>query len=176
ALRCPAPAMFGRADAGVNRVAQHRITAGAGDADGHRHGLTKMPAVLHECICAHSACSSIPPNQSEDVTMTELPYRTALIVGAGAGISASVARALAAAGLKLGLAARNIDKLAPLAAETGAERFAADASDPAAVAQLFEEAGARIGPEGHPRRAFYHRWRRAQRAAPRSAEPPGQHA
>ena len=80
-----------------------------------------------------------------DVTMTELPYRTALIVGAGAGISASVARALAAAGLKLGLAARNIDKLAPLAAETGAERFAADASDPAAVAQLFEEADARLG-------------------------------
>jgi len=77
--------------------------------------------------------------------MTELPYRTALIVGAGAGISASVARALTAAGLKLGLAARNIDKLAPLAAETGAECFAADASDPAAVAQLFEEADARLG-------------------------------
>src|SRR2546423_13930921 len=77
--------------------------------------------------------------------MTELPYRPALIVGAGAGISASVARALAAAGLKLGLAARNIDKLAPLAAETGAERFAVDASDPAAVAQLFEEAAARLG-------------------------------
>src|SRR3981081_2724636 len=77
--------------------------------------------------------------------MTELPYRTALIVGAGAGISASVARALAAAGLKLGLAARNIDKLAPLAAETGGERLAADASDPAAVAQLFEEADARLG-------------------------------
>src|ERR1700704_202733 len=77
--------------------------------------------------------------------MTELPYRTALIVGAGAGISASVARALAAAGLKLGLAARNIDKLAPLAAETGAERFAADATDPAAVARLFEEADARLG-------------------------------
>ncbi|HEY4469576.1 MAG TPA: SDR family NAD(P)-dependent oxidoreductase [Stellaceae bacterium] len=77
--------------------------------------------------------------------MTELPYRTALIVGAGAGISASVARALAAAGLKLGLAARNVDKLAPLAAETGAERFAADASDPAAVARLFEEVDARLG-------------------------------
>jgi NAD(P)-dependent dehydrogenase (short-subunit alcohol dehydrogenase family) len=77
--------------------------------------------------------------------MTELPYRTALIVGACAGISASVARALAAAGLKLGLAARNVDKLAPLAAETGAERFAADASDPAAVARLFEEVDARLG-------------------------------
>ena len=77
--------------------------------------------------------------------MTEIPYRTALIVGAGSGISASVARALAAAGLKVGLAARNIEKLAPLAAETGAERFAVDASDPAAVAHLFEEVDARLG-------------------------------
>src|SRR5438270_997039 len=93
-------------------------------------------------LIRHVAAS---PNQSEDVTMTELPYRTALIVGAGAGISASVARALAAAGLKIGLAARNVDKLAPLAAETGAERFAVDASDPAAVAHLFEEADARLG-------------------------------
>jgi NAD(P)-dependent dehydrogenase (short-subunit alcohol dehydrogenase family) len=41
---------------------------------------------------------------------------------------------LAAAGLKIGVAARNVDKLAPLAAETGAERFVVDASDPAAVA------------------------------------------
>ena len=77
--------------------------------------------------------------------MAAIPYSTALIVGAGPGISASVARGLAAAGLKLGLAARNIDKLAPLAAETGAERFAVDASDPAAVAHLFEEADARLG-------------------------------
>src|SRR5437763_6003351 len=77
--------------------------------------------------------------------MTELPYRTALIVGAGSGISAAVARGLAAAGLKLGLAARNIDKLASLAAETGAERFAVDASDPAAVAHLFEAAETRLG-------------------------------
>jgi NAD(P)-dependent dehydrogenase (short-subunit alcohol dehydrogenase family) len=77
--------------------------------------------------------------------MTAIPYRTALIVGAGSGISASVARGLAAAGLKVGLAARNIEKLAPLAAEIGAERFAVDASDPAAVAHLFEEAEARLG-------------------------------
>jgi NAD(P)-dependent dehydrogenase (short-subunit alcohol dehydrogenase family) len=42
--------------------------------------------------------------------MTEIPYRSALIVGAGPGISASVARGLAAAGLRVGVAARNIDK------------------------------------------------------------------
>ena len=77
--------------------------------------------------------------------MTTIPYRTALIVGAGSGISASVARGLARAGLKIGVAARNVDKLASLAAETGAERFAVDASDPAAVAHLFEEVDARIG-------------------------------
>jgi NAD(P)-dependent dehydrogenase (short-subunit alcohol dehydrogenase family) len=77
--------------------------------------------------------------------MTTIPYRTALIVGAGSGISASVARGLAAAGLKVGLAARNIDKLAPLAAEIGAERFVVDAVDPAAVAHLFEEADSRLG-------------------------------
>jgi NAD(P)-dependent dehydrogenase (short-subunit alcohol dehydrogenase family) len=76
--------------------------------------------------------------------MSSIPYRTALIVGAGPGISASVARALAASGLKVGLAARNTDKLASLAAEIGAERFRVDASDPAAVAQLFEAADSRL--------------------------------
>ena len=75
----------------------------------------------------------------------EIPYRTALIVGAGSGISASVARALAAAGLKVGLAARNVEKLAPLAAEIGAVCFAADASDPAAVAGLFAAMDGQLG-------------------------------
>jgi NAD(P)-dependent dehydrogenase (short-subunit alcohol dehydrogenase family) len=68
--------------------------------------------------------------------MTTIPYRTALIVGAGSGISASVAR---------GLAARNVEKLAPLAAETRAQTFAVDATDPAAVARLFEDADTRLG-------------------------------
>ncbi len=77
--------------------------------------------------------------------MTDIPYRTALIVGAGPGISASVARGLASAGLKLGLAARNTGKLAGLAADTGAETFAADASDPEAVVRLFAEMDARLG-------------------------------
>ncbi len=77
--------------------------------------------------------------------MTDIPYRTALIVGAGSGISASVARGLAAAGLKVGLAARNIEKLAALAAETRAQTFAVDATDPAAVTRLFGEADTRLG-------------------------------
>ena len=78
--------------------------------------------------------------------MTEIPYRTALIVGAGSGISSSLARALSAAGLKVGLAARDVGKLAPLAAETGARTFATDAADPEAVARLFKGADTQPGP------------------------------
>lgn len=77
--------------------------------------------------------------------MTDLPYRAALIVGTGPGISASLARRLSLAGLKIGLAARDVEKLAPLAAETGAETFAVDATDAAAVERLFQDADARIG-------------------------------
>jgi NAD(P)-dependent dehydrogenase (short-subunit alcohol dehydrogenase family) len=77
--------------------------------------------------------------------MTDIPYRTALIVGAGPGISASVARGLAAAGLRVGLAARNAEKLAPLAAEIRAQTFAVDATDPAAVGRLFVDADTRLG-------------------------------
>ena len=72
--------------------------------------------------------------------MTDIPYRAALIIGAGSGISASVARGLASAGLKVGLAARNVEKLETLATETCAQTFTVDASDPAAVARLFDDA------------------------------------
>ena len=77
--------------------------------------------------------------------MADIPYRIALIIGAGSGISASVARGLASAGVQVGLAARNVEKLAPLAAETRAQTFAVDASDPAAVPRLFDEADRRLG-------------------------------
>jgi NAD(P)-dependent dehydrogenase (short-subunit alcohol dehydrogenase family) len=77
--------------------------------------------------------------------MTEIPYRTALIVGAGAGISASVARQLAAAGLKVGLAARDTAKLAGLAAEIGAETFAVDAASASDVERLFGQVDERLG-------------------------------
>ncbi len=77
--------------------------------------------------------------------MPDIPYRTALVVGAGPGISASVARALSAAGLKVAIAARDADKLQPLAAGIGAEALSVDATDPAAVARLFDAVEARIG-------------------------------
>ena len=77
--------------------------------------------------------------------MTDIPYRTALIVGAGSGISASFARALAKAGLRVGVAARNRDKLAALAAETGAQTFVVNVAVPADVARLFAEADDRLG-------------------------------
>ena len=77
--------------------------------------------------------------------MTDIPYRTALIVGAGPGISGSFARAVAAAGLRVALAARNTEKLATLAGEIGAQTFAADATDPAAVARLFAAVDERVG-------------------------------
>jgi NAD(P)-dependent dehydrogenase (short-subunit alcohol dehydrogenase family) len=81
----------------------------------------------------------------QEVVVTYIPYRIALIVGVGSGISASVARGLASAGLKVGLAARNVEKLVPLATETGAQTFAVDASDPAGVERLFADADSRLG-------------------------------
>ncbi|MBV8565708.1 MAG: SDR family NAD(P)-dependent oxidoreductase [Methylobacteriaceae bacterium] len=68
----------------------------------------------------------------------------ALIVGAGDGLSASLARLLVGENFRLDLAARNIDKLAALKEETGARLHRCDAADPAAVASLFEAVGERI--------------------------------
>ena len=72
-------------------------------------------------------------------------HKTALIVGAGAGLSASLARRFTAEGMRVGLAAREIEKLAPLRAETGAEIFSCDASDPGQVTRLFDEMQTRLG-------------------------------
>ena len=57
-------------------------------------------------------------------------YQRALIVGAGNGLSASLARLLATEGLRVGLVARNADKLSELAAQIEAAVHAADASKP----------------------------------------------
>jgi NAD(P)-dependent dehydrogenase (short-subunit alcohol dehydrogenase family) len=77
--------------------------------------------------------------------MPKPTYETALIVGAGRGLSASLARQLAGKGLRVALAARDAEKLAPLCAETGAKAFACDAVEPDQVARLFTAVEAATG-------------------------------
>jgi len=64
---------------------------------------------------------------------------SALIVGAGAGLSASLARALAKEGVRVALAARSVEDLDALKRETGAATFACDASARTDVEKLFVE-------------------------------------
>jgi NAD(P)-dependent dehydrogenase (short-subunit alcohol dehydrogenase family) len=77
--------------------------------------------------------------------MADLKNKIALIVGAGSGLSASIARSLAAAGMKVALAARSVDDLGPLAAKIGATTLTADASDRDAVKKLFADLADRQG-------------------------------
>jgi NAD(P)-dependent dehydrogenase (short-subunit alcohol dehydrogenase family) len=77
--------------------------------------------------------------------MNEFPYQCGLIVGAGPGISASIARRLAAMGIKVGLAARDVEKLKPLVDEIGASAFDADASSPRAIEDLFARVDRELG-------------------------------
>ncbi len=70
--------------------------------------------------------------------MEKPTYRSALIVGAGPGLSASLARLFSRNGLSVAVAARQIEKLAALAKETGAAVHRCNAADPKDVAALFE--------------------------------------
>ena len=62
----------------------------------------------------------------------------ALIVGTGDGLSASLARLFTQKGMKVGLAARNVEKLNSLCQELGAKSFSCDTSQSGDVQQLFE--------------------------------------
>lgn len=62
----------------------------------------------------------------------------ALIIGAGQGLSAALARRFAADGMHVTLVARDTEKLAAVAAETGAEVRGCDAADAEQVAALFQ--------------------------------------
>jgi NAD(P)-dependent dehydrogenase (short-subunit alcohol dehydrogenase family) len=65
----------------------------------------------------------------------------AVIVGVGSGLSAALARACAKRDMTVVLAARNIDKLSALAAETDARLIACDAVDRRQVDALFRVVG-----------------------------------
>ncbi|MFZ0811777.1 SDR family NAD(P)-dependent oxidoreductase [Bradyrhizobium sp.] len=64
-------------------------------------------------------------------------YKNALIVGAGEGLSASLARLFAREGIRVALAARSIEKLGALCAETKARAYACNATEPEEVERLF---------------------------------------
>src|SRR3954465_4815906 len=61
----------------------------------------------------------------------------AVIVGAGSGLSASLARQCTAAGMRVALAARNVQKLNDLKTQTGAGVHACDVTEAKQVEQLF---------------------------------------
>jgi NAD(P)-dependent dehydrogenase (short-subunit alcohol dehydrogenase family) len=64
-------------------------------------------------------------------------YKIALIVGAGEGLSASLARLFAREKIRVALAARKVEKLGALCNETGARAFACDATNAEDVERLF---------------------------------------
>jgi len=64
-------------------------------------------------------------------------YKTALIVGAGEGLSASLAKLFARESIRVALAARNTGKLGALCKETGATAYACDATSLDDVTRLF---------------------------------------
>ncbi|MEM9043865.1 MAG: SDR family NAD(P)-dependent oxidoreductase [Pseudomonadota bacterium] len=66
-------------------------------------------------------------------------FSHALIIGAGSGLSGSLARLFDEKGLRVALAARETEKLKGLADETGATLHRCDAKNPDAISELFAE-------------------------------------
>ena len=77
--------------------------------------------------------------------MSNVKFNTALIVGAGSGLSAALARVLNAEGIKVALAARSTGDLAELAKEIGAPTFSCDATKHADVEKLFADLDGSFG-------------------------------
>ena len=77
--------------------------------------------------------------------MSVFQPKTALIVGAGSGLSASLARLFARSGMQVALAARRIDKLQELANETASRLFQCDVADSASIVGLFEQVDRYLG-------------------------------
>lgn len=68
-----------------------------------------------------------------------MTYASALIVGAGAGLSAALARLFAKEGMQVALAARSPAKLAAFASATGAATYTCDAGKAEEVDRLFAD-------------------------------------
>ena len=74
-----------------------------------------------------------------------MTQKAVLIVGAGSGLSASLARAFNSKGMKIVLAARNIDKLDSLKKEIDALVFKCDSTENKSVRNLFLQTDSIIG-------------------------------
>ena len=71
--------------------------------------------------------------------------KIALIVGAGSGLSASLARTFFGKRMKIALAARNTDKLADIASQTDAKLYTCNTANIEQVSNLFSTVGAELG-------------------------------
>ena len=85
--------------------------------------------------------------------------KIAVIVGAGSGLSAALARRFAKEGFRIALAARDTAKLAVLASETKAKTYICDVSQAADVDKLFDAVQADLGT---PEVAIFNAARRAR--------------
>ena len=74
-----------------------------------------------------------------------MTQKAVLIVGAGSGLSASLARAFNSKGMKIVLAARNLDKLDSLKKEIDALVFKCDSTENKSVQNLFLQTDSIIG-------------------------------
>ena len=69
----------------------------------------------------------------------------ALVVGAGPGLGAALARRFARGGMKVAVAARRPERLAALAEEIGRRAYPCDVADEASVTALLERVGGDLG-------------------------------
>lgn len=72
--------------------------------------------------------------------------KIAVVIGAGPGLGAAVARRFAREGFQVGIVARKRETVEPIAQAVGGRAYAADATDAAQVAKLFAEIRGELGP------------------------------
>src|SRR5260221_11335867 len=85
-------------------------------------------------MCRHSRSRCLNSSSSR---VRPMKQETALIVGAGSGLSASLARLFAKEGLRVAVAARDTSKFASLVKETGAFPVSCDAAESAQAEAMF---------------------------------------
>ena len=86
------------------------------------------------------------PVEKPPLTSFDLTDRVAVVTGGSSGLGQSVSEALAAAGARVAVVARRMDRLTDLAARIDGAAFGCDLSDPAQVDGLIPAVRERLGP------------------------------